>query len=231
MAILNLYWIGLFCVPFLNGFLLDNKTPTPNRQITDEHFISVIKLVAAETKARHQLETVVAQLHRSLLAKTCNITVHQNQIKLIMELKHEVQGLKNKTDMLEQNVQQLKFENSAFVQNNSILQKTHSQLMFDHEHLIQKRISNNNQSSEIFKQLYDLKQAQTKGKLQYVNDINILQTNTEALTKQINFLRSNQVARGQDILDLINQTLVFRSDVDHDIAKMNTHTNESHARN
>lgn len=86
MAVLNLYWIGLFCVPFFERFLLDNKTPQPNSETTDEHYISVIKLVAEETKARHELETVVAQLHRS---KTCNNTEHQDQIKQVMALKHE----------------------------------------------------------------------------------------------------------------------------------------------
>ncbi|CAG2187059.1 unnamed protein product [Mytilus edulis] len=226
MAVLNLYWIGLFCVPFLNGFLLDDKTPTPNTKITDDHFISVIKLVAEETKARHELETVVAQLHRILLSKTCNNSEQRDQIKLIMALKHEMQGLKNKTDILEQNVHQLKFENSAFAQNYSILLGTNSQLKLDHERFKQKLNSYYNQSSENFKHLNDLKQAQTKGKLQHVKDINIVKTNTEALTKQMNSLKSNQVAGGQDFLDLINQTLVFRSDVGHDIAKMSAHNND-----
>ncbi|CAG2237639.1 unnamed protein product [Mytilus edulis] len=226
MAVLNLYWIDIFCVPFLNGFLLDEKTPTPNTKITDDHFISVIKLVAEETKAKHELETVVAQLHRILLSKTCNNSEQRDQIKLIMALKHEMQGLKNKTDILEQNVHQLKFENSAFAQNYSILLRTNSQLKLDHERFKQKLNSYHNQSSENFKHLNDLKQAQTKGKLQHVKDINILKTNTEALTKQMNSLRSNQVAGGQDFLYLINQTLVFRSDVGHDIAKMSAHNND-----
>lgn len=98
--------------------------------------------------------------------------------------------------------------------------------MYDHEEFKQKLNSYYKQSSENFKHLNDLKQAQTKGKLQHVKDINIVKTNTEALTNQIISLRSNQVAEGQDFLDLINQTLVFRSDVSHDIAQMSAHNND-----
>lgn len=42
----------------------------------------------------------------------------------------------------------------------------------------------------------------------------------------MNFLRSNQVAGGQDFLYLIYQTLVFRSDVGDDIAKLSAHNND-----
>lgn len=82
-----------------------------------------------------------------------------------------MQGLKNKTDILEQNVQQLKLENSAFAQNYSILLGTNSQLKLDHERFKQKLNFYYNQSSENFEHLNDLKQAQTKGKLQHVKDI------------------------------------------------------------
>ncbi|CAC5420848.1 unnamed protein product [Mytilus coruscus] len=117
--------------------------------------------------------------------------------------------MENKTNNLEQSVQQLKMENVAIHQSYSSLLQNYSTLQVDHNAVKSKLTAYEKKSTEM------------------LQDINTLKTDTETLKHQVHTLTTNQAARGQDFLALDNQTLAFRSDMARDITKLSSHHNDS----
>ncbi|XP_076081726.1 uncharacterized protein LOC143052556 isoform X2 [Mytilus galloprovincialis] len=230
MTVLGRLLLFVFFISFVSAFLLDDKTPPPNNGLSDKHYIAVIELLGEETKARQNLEVAVSQLHRDLVTKTSNIAAFQDQTNLILDLTSKLQNMENKTDVLEQKYQQVKLENAAIQQSHVTLQqelfiiknnysalqqiysgveRNYSKLLSQHDQLIQKLSVHENQSAEIVKEITTLKHLKAIDQLQ---DISVLQAETQTLKNQVHSLTSNQAARGQDFLALYNQTLAFRSD-------------------
>ncbi|CAG2187058.1 unnamed protein product [Mytilus edulis] len=230
MTVLGRLLLFVFFISFVSAFLLDDKTPPPNNGLSDKHYIAVIELLGEETKARQNLEVAVSQLHRDLVTKTSNIAAFQDQTNLILDLTSKLQNMENKTDVLEQKYQQVKLENAAIqhshvtlqqelfiIKNNysalqqiySGVERNYSKLLSQHDQLIQKLSVHENQSAEIVKEITTLKHLKAIDQLQ---DISVLQAETQTLKNQVHSLTSNQAARGQDFLALYNQTLAFRSD-------------------
>lgn len=46
-------------------FLLEDKTPMPNTDLTDKHYIAVVDLLVEEKRARQQLEAAVTHFIRN----------------------------------------------------------------------------------------------------------------------------------------------------------------------
>lgn len=137
----------------------------------------------------------------------------------------------NKTNVLEQNLQELKTEKAALQnsipvieQKHTVLQQNYSKLQLDQEHMVQKQLAHDNQFSTIMAELSVLKQLENVNQLQ---DVHTLKTDTDTLKRQVHSLTTNQAARGQDFLALYNKTLAFRSDLAQDISKLSRQHNTS----
>ncbi|VDH92048.1 Hypothetical predicted protein, partial [Mytilus galloprovincialis] len=204
-----------------------------------------MELLTEEIKARKNIEDAVTQLHTELVSKTLNITDLRDQTHIIAELKNSLKNIGNKTDKLEQSVQQLKRENtdlhksysglqmkysimqrnySTVQQQNAMLLQNYSYLQVEHDVFKNKLTTQDKKSAEITTEIAALKQLKAINQLQ---DINALQTDTQTLKHQVHTLTTNQAARGQDFLALYNQTLAFRSDMARDLTKLSSLQNDS----
>lgn len=90
----------LFVISLLEvmPFLLEDKTPMPNTDLTDKHFIAVVDLLLEEKKARQHLEVAVTQLHQELLTKTSHLPTPNNVTE---KCKADLQAMKNYTDNIQ----------------------------------------------------------------------------------------------------------------------------------
>ncbi|CAC5368944.1 ROCK2 [Mytilus coruscus] len=188
----------------VTGFLLEDKTPLPNNDLTDKHYIAVIDLLLEEKKARQQLEVAVTQLHQELLTKTYHLPTPNGANNLTENCKADLQAMKNYSDNIQgeltAEIKLLKHEHSLLQQNFSKLQLEITDIRIRFKNFENRSIED---SRKVQNDLNSLKQLKTIDQLQ---DVHTLQTQFETIQRQVQSLTITESARGQDFLALY-QTL------------------------
>ncbi|CAC5420840.1 unnamed protein product [Mytilus coruscus] len=207
--ILDLFFKVQFKVKEVTTFLLEDKTPMPNSDLTDKHYIGVIDLLLEEKRARQQLEVAVTQLHQELLTKTSHLPTPNGDNNVTEKCKADLQVMKNYSDNIQREltaeINLLKHEHSLFQQNFSTLQLENSD--------IKRRLKNSeNRSFEESKKFQnDINSLKQLKGIDQLQDVHTLQTQFETIQRQVQLLSSVQSARGEDFLALYNQSLKMKS--------------------
>lgn len=172
------------------GFLLDGQTESSGG-LTENHFITLMKLLVEEKEQRHTLELAVTQLHSDFQSLHKNYSDLENNRSTIFE---QYSRLKNETEL-----QQIKLD--EINQNIAIEKIFQAQIM----RYVSDLTSN---MSKFQKEVDDLAQLKNVNQLK---DVTSLQSVMKTLQQGLLQVNITQQARGQDFLALYNMTLYLRS--------------------
>ncbi|VDI47632.1 Hypothetical predicted protein [Mytilus galloprovincialis] len=187
------YMCAVFLLCFLcktEGFLLDGQTDSSGG-LTENHFITLMKLLVEEKEQRHTLELAVTQLHSDFQSLHKNYSDLENNCSTIFE---QYSRLKNETEL-----QQIKLD--EINQNIAIKKIFQAQIM----RYVSDLSSN---MSKFQKEVDDLAQLKNVNQLK---DVTSLQSVMKTLQQGLLQVNITQQARGQDFLALYNMTLYLRS--------------------
>lgn len=218
-------FLFVISVEQVTSFLLEDKTPMPNTDLTDKHYIAVVDLLVEEKRARQQLEIAVTQLHQELLAKTSHLPIPGVYTNVTEKCKEDLQAMKNNSEYIQREltaeIKLLKHEHSLLQHNFSILQLENSDIKRTLKNSENRSIE---ESQKVQNDINSLKQLKAINQLQ---DVHTLQTQFITIQRQVQQLSSVQSARGQDFLALYNQTLGIKTSLTQSITDISNNHNDS----
>ncbi|VDI12562.1 Hypothetical predicted protein [Mytilus galloprovincialis] len=187
------YMCFVFLLCFLckaEGFLLDGQTDSSGG-LTENHFITLMKLLVEEKEQRHNLELAVTQLHSEFQILHKNYSDLKNNCSTILE---QYTRLKNVSEVHQIRLDEIN-QNRA---NEKIFQST----------IVRSITEVTSNISKIQTQVDDLMQLKNIKQLQDVRNLQLVMKTLQQGLLQVNI---TQQARGQDFLALYNMTLYIRS--------------------
>ncbi|CAC5420839.1 unnamed protein product [Mytilus coruscus] len=206
----------------ISAFLLEDKTPLPNNDLTDKHYIAVMDLLLEERKERQNLEIAMTQLHQEPLAKTSRLPKLNRTKNFSEKCNAELQALKNKTDQIQD---ELNAENTKLKKELSYVQQNFSKLQL--EMRLELNNIENKSIDDINRVQNDLSSLKQLKAIDQLQDVHKLQNQFETIQHQVQSLTAIQSARGQDFLALYNQTLEIKSSLKQSIVDLSNNHNDS----